>query len=132
MLEARQKAYEHYGIDPDAYMGEYRHGDEFCPVCRAHYTTTKQAHCDLELARAKDMDELGYPARFCFHCHKAYPSIIDRGAICPACDRRQARLSTQVERDRASWGTGEYVPDGLGCVEKLPRWSVHWNGNPDG
>jgi RNA polymerase subunit RPABC4/transcription elongation factor Spt4 len=135
VLEQLIKAYEHYGIDPSTYDEAYQHGDTFCPVCGVHYTTMPLPRCDLELARAKDMEAEGFPARFCHHCHMAYPKATDRGAICPRCDRKQARISDEQQRRAKprSWDAlNAYVADGVGCVEKVPKWMVDFDGSPEG
>jgi hypothetical protein len=109
-------AFDHYGIDPadPKYEVAGSHSD-YCRACRAHYDTTPVATCDLELARAADIEAEGFPARFCFHCHKAYPAAIDKGAICPACFRKKKQPPRRPRRRRK---TG-YIEDGFGCVEKV-------------
>jgi hypothetical protein len=122
-------ALEHYGIDPEdpKYEVAGSHSD-FCPACRAHFDTTPVATCDLELARAADIEAEGFPARFCFHCHMAYPAAIDRGAICPACRRKDDRRDALSKRRVRRYDPlNAYVADGVGCVEKVPKWMVDWD-----
>ena len=127
------EAYDHYGIDPESYGEVYSHGLDWCPVCSVHYTTNPLPRCDLELARAADMEAEGFPAKFCPHCHSGYPAITDQNGLCPACRRKDNRKKEALSKRRArhNSGSGGYVPDGLGCVEKVPSWMVDWDGNPD-
>lgn len=130
-------AFEHYGIDPDEYGETVDYGGlDWCPVCSVHAATDPLPRCDLELARAADMEAEGFDVKFCPHCAQGYPAITAKGGLCPACRRKdiqkKAELSRQREGRRPSrvGGAYVYVEDGLGCVEKLPQWMVDWDGNP--
>ena len=106
-------AFDLYGIDPEP----------------------DTARNELEQARAADMERHGFPARVCVRCKKAYPKMFDCGAICPGChnfDRKyDAKLREQMKRRRPS-SRGDRVPDGLGCSERVPAWTIHYGGRVDG
>jgi len=123
------EAYKHYGIDPASYDDAYQHGNTFCPVCLVHYTTMPLPRCDLELARAKDMEAEGFDVNFCPHCHQGYPAITAKGGLCPRCRQKDQRKKEALRRGRPSRydPLNAYVADGVGCVEKVPKWMVDWD-----
>lgn len=121
-----------YGFDRDdpVYRKRTPHeqGRESCPVCRIHDARDRRYPCDVMLARARDMEEAGYPATFCRSCSYAMPVRTGQEsawmAKCWSCERAEA----EYRRQRRT-GTGTYVPDGLGCVEKVPSWMADFDGN---
>ena len=135
MVERIAKAYEHYGIDPEAY-GETMAGIDldWCPVCGVHSASSPLPRCDLEIERAFDMEREGFKAKFCPHCAQAYPALTAMGGICPACRRKdikkQEELSKQRESVKHPFRSGVYIDDGAGCVEKVPQWMVDWDFDP--
>lgn len=131
------RAFEHYGIDykDRKYDQERGYSGGWCPACRSHAISSPWPLCDLEIARAEDIREHGFEARHCFHCRKAYPTMLDRGSICPACRRKQQKrddeFEAQLARRQVERKTdGIRIADGFGCVEKQPRWAVEWAGDP--
>jgi hypothetical protein len=122
------KAYEHYGIDPSTYSDKYVHGSKMCWICGMHYTSMPIPRCDLERARADEMRQLGFEAGFCLRCSHAYPRQVGYAGCCPSCNYKLDRGPHAPSA--VSAGAEAYVPDGAGCVEKLPRWMVDWDGNP--
>lgn len=102
------RALEHYGIN------EHR----------------ADAPAELEQARRSEMEALGHETRLCCRCRKAYPAALRKDALCPVCYRFEA-ANTQRVRSRRGKVAGRRVPDGLGCTERLPSWSIDWDGNPD-
>jgi len=130
----------HYGIDPaEAKYEPHRgQGREWCSFCAMHPVDSPQPRCDLEQARAKELEAWGYEVSVCLHCKCAYPQMFNRAGLCRSCHHRQIkndrRLREQATKRRISSDTGAWVrvPDGSGCTERLPRWSVEWNGSPDG
>ena len=120
-----RSALAHYGIDPsDPDYGIYRaDGSQLCRVCKTHGETTKQLACDLETARAEEMERLGFEAAFCSGCRQAFPALLSEKTIrpkCPSCTR-VARLPLSG-----------YVSDGLGCVEKQAPIEREFDHRPVG
>lgn len=138
--EKTLRAFDHYGIDPNErkYNEHSAPRGGWCSACSKHSASNPFQLCDLEIARAADMAEHGIEARHCFWCRTAYPTMFDRAALCPRCqkksDEQQRRVSEQIRRNKnrfnRSDGTTVRVPDGLGCTERLPRWMVEWDGDP--
>ena len=134
------RAFKHYGIDPDErkYKGYSAPSGGWCGACSKHSNSNPFQLCDLELARAADMAEHGFEARHCFWCRSAYPVMFDRAALCPICQRKDdeqtRKVAEELKQKRAvpSSQDGAFVrvDDGLGCTERLPRWSVEWDGDP--
>ena len=137
--ERIKAAMAHYGLDwDDPIYDANRTGNPhmgWCTVCHRHYEDRHTRFCDLEKARRDEMQQLGYLARTCFHCNHVYPAVIDRGGICPACKVKQDRRDAAVRRKfpkSFTWSSdGVRVPDGAGCSEKVPRWMIDWDGNPE-
>lgn len=106
-------AFDLYGINPD---GDGRKSE-------------------LEQARAADMERHGFSARICTRCRRAYPEMFDHGATCPTCHdfqtRQDAKVRQQIHRGRHT-SRADRVPDGLGCTERVPGWTVHYGGRADG
>ncbi len=78
-----RKACAEYGIDPsDPVYNTDDHydrgGESRCRVCIGHVKDHRRARCDLELARASEMDD----PRICVHCRRAY----DYRSCEPDCD----------------------------------------------
>lgn len=142
MPSSQEKAYAHYGIDPEGYSDTFRYGDHsWCSVCANHYAANPLPRCDLEAARAEDIEAEGFDVRFCPHCRQAYPWLISKAGLCPACRKRDDLKSAEIQRQLderrknspfRNTGAAVYIPDGVGCVEKVPRWMVDWDGNPNG
>ena len=138
--ERMKAAMAHYGLDyDDPIYGRDRLGNPYkgwCTVCVRHYDDRRTRFCDLEKARREEMQDLGFTCTTCFHCHHVYPRVIDRGGICPGCkvkqDRRDAAAQRRYPKSFARASFEVRVPDGAGCSEKLPRWMVDWDGNPNG
>jgi threonine synthase len=88
------------------------------------------AVAELEEARRSEMETLGQEACRCSKCRKAYPTALRKEALCPICFRFEAANTARI---RSNWSRsgGRRVPDGLGCTERLPDWSINWDGNPD-
>lgn len=127
----RLRGAKFYGIDPaDPVYRErvpYEQGRKSCPVCQLHDARRRSFPCDVELARAADIEASGYPATFCQSCARAMPKRNDQfefAAKCWVCE-----ASTRQARPRSRNG-GAYVDDGNGCVERVPSWMVEWSGNP--
>ena len=137
--ERMKAAMAHYGLDYDdlAYHTA-RPGNPYsgwCSLCHMHYEGSRNRHCDIEKARREEMQEMGYACTTCFHCRHVYPRAIDRGGICPACkvnqDRKDAAVRLRYPRRFGGISSGVRVPDGAGCSEKVPRWMIDWDGNPE-
>ena len=132
------QAFEHYGIDWTArkYQGGRAATGGWCKFCYRHSVANPYPSCDLEQARAAEMEELGFPARICFHCRKAHPVMFSEAALCPACkqaqDLRDAKVDRRSRRRSSVHGWSMRVPDGAGCSEHIPTWMVDWDGNPNG
>jgi hypothetical protein len=132
------RAFEHYGIDyrDRKYAGTRAQSGGWCPACAKHSISNPFQLCDLELARAEDIREHGFEARHCAHCRSAYPTMLDKGSICPSCRRRQDRRDQKVRAEIAQRKRGfkhsssVRVPDGLGCTERIPAWMADWDGDP--
>lgn len=139
--ERQLAAMAHYGIDPTdrKYFGGRAQTGEWCGFCANHSTSNPRPLCDLEQARAAEMEELGFPGRICFHCRKAHPVILSHAALCPACqraqDNRDQEASRRINRRRrpssSADGWSVRVDDGAGCTERIPRWMVDWDGRPE-
>ena len=103
----RMAALDFYGIDPES----------------------DEAGIELEQARVADMERLGFEARLCVRCRKAYPTMFDCGAICPGCHdlitKRDAPLKRHIGRGLIKHNR---VADGLGCTERVPDWTTHLGG----
>jgi hypothetical protein len=113
------KAANHYGFtrhDP-VYKKRtpYQKGRTNCPCCGLHDAGDRTYPCDVQLARAADIEAEGYPATFCRRCSSAMPTR--EGQIVPICWHCQDPPKAHQPRVRNG---GAYVDDGLGCVEKLP------------
>lgn len=86
-----------YGIDPDDRIYDrtfdtgYR-GGPLCRVCNGHSPDSPRARCDLELARAAEMDD---PC-FCPSCRKAFDRLTEPSAA-PGARRYRCRVCR--ERD---------------------------------
>ena len=135
------RAFKHFGIDPesDRYHAGRAQSGEWCSFCHLHSENTPRVLCDLEKARAAEMKELGFEASCCFHCRRAYPKMFNKAAICPHCQRvqdaRDALVAKTLRRRnpvKNLASSGRRIQDGLGCTEKVPGWTVGWDGNPDG
>jgi len=134
------RAFDHYGIDPDSdrYRPGRPQGGGWCDFCVQHSKNTPRILCDLERARAAEMAELGFESSCCLHCKRAYPKMFNKAAICPRCqtlqDARDAEVRKKLRRPKSGTITssGRRIDDGLGCTEKVPAWTVGWDGNPDG
>ena len=134
------RAFKHYGIDPEArkYKGYSAPRGGWCGACAKHSASNPFQLCDLEIARAADIEQQGFEARHCAWCRMAFPKMFDRGALCPVCDgknqERDRRVSEELKRikskPKSQDGLYVRVPDGLGCSEKLPSWAVEWDGDP--
>lgn len=135
-------AMAYYGIDANdlKYSGGRSQTGQWCGFCARHSASNPTPLCDLEQARAAEMEELGFPARICFHCREAHPVMFSHAALCPACkraqDERDQKVSRQIARRRRRRSSADgwtvRVDDGLGCTERLPRWMIDWDGNPEG
>lgn len=129
-------AFAHYGIDPEdrRYGGGRAQSGGWCTHCALHSTSNPRPSCDLEQARAAEMEELGFEARGCAHCLQAFPVILDRGRLCPGCYRAQEARDEAVRQQisgKPRLQSGR-IPDGAGCTERVPNWMVDWDGNPNG
>ena len=116
-----RRAIKLYGLDPsDPDYGIYRRdGSDLCRVCRSHGETTKRLPCDLEMARANEMEGLGFAAAFCRGCRQAFPEMLaddEANPNCPAC--------RPVNSMRG------YVSDGHGCVEKQHPSERYFDSRP--
>jgi hypothetical protein len=103
----------------------YRKGQRQCLVCRDHFVDDRRFPCDVEMARARDMESVGYPATFCRGCSRAMPVRSDQSDWLPKCWRceRAMAKSRRVRR----LGSTVRVSDGLGCSERLPAWTLDPN-----
>ena len=138
--ERTMRAFKHYGIDPDErkYKGYSAPRGGWCKACLKHSASNPFQLCDLEIARAEDIEEHGFEARHCFWCRKAYPLMFDSGGLCPICrqksDERDRQVAEELRQNQSTPNSREgafvRVDDGLGCTEALPRWSVDWDGDP--
>ena len=131
-------AFQHYGIDPadPKYRGTRAQAGGWCAACSKHSVSNPFELCDLEIERAKDIEANGFAARHCFHCRTAYPTVLDRGSICPICQRKQDAQDERVRREMAEQkrfvfrSSGVRIDDGFGCTERVPEWMVEWDGDP--
>jgi hypothetical protein len=130
----------YYGIDPTdwKYQRVRAQTAGWCSFCAQHSVDNPRPLCDLEKARAAEMEELGFPARSCAHCRKAHPEMLSKAMLCPACQIAQAKKDAEALRRVKGCattsrldGASVRVDDGLGCTERLPRWTVDWDGNPN-
>ena len=90
---------------------------------------------ELEQARAADMERHGFAARVCIRCGKAYPQMFDCGAICPGCHNFDLKYDAKIrEQMKRRWRSsrGDRIPDGLGCCERVPAWTIDYGGRVDG
>jgi len=118
-------ALAHYGIDPDDFVYRFGRpaGPGWCEACRLHPANLPLPNCDLEQSRAWDIEDEGYPAAFCFHCHSAFPAMLSVGALCPRCQRTARKREAELNRPWTRKNpTIVRVPDGVGCTEAVPRW----------
>lgn len=120
------RAADHYGFDRNDPIYKHRHRDRRkgrkpCPSCGLHAATERNYPCDVQLARAADIESEGYPATFCSRCSIAMP--VRTGQIvarCWYCENAPKSRRPQIRNG------GAYVDDGLGCVEKLPSHVLSW------
>ena len=131
----------YFGIDPTdrKYQGVRAQTGGWCDFCALHSVSNPRPRCDLEQARAKELEAIGYEVAVCFRCKCAYPKKFAHAALCPPCHQRQVEgdriVLERTKKDRTSNSHGSSsvrVPDGLGCTERVPRWTVDWDGNPNG
>lgn len=109
-----------YGIDPadPIYNAEdhFDRGGERCRICLNHPKHHRRATCDLEAARAAEMDD----PRMCFTCRRAYDfrscePVAETGwfGTCGECQAKEARLVEQLRKrhreDRLSPARAQYV-----------------------
>ena len=116
-----RRAIKLYGLHPsDPDYGIYRRDDSpDCPVCRTHGQSTKKLSCDLELARANDLEQLGFEATFCHTCRQAFPAMLSSSLArpqCPACER--------------VFGFSRRQDDGFGCVDRIHPSERAWDRRP--
>jgi hypothetical protein len=119
---------DYYGLDRNDPVYKERHprgrGIDYCPSCGLHPATERNYPCDVFLARAKDIEAAGYPSTFCRKCSRAMPVRGGQSEWLPECwycERAKAR------RHRVLDDGGVRVPDGLGCSEKVPAWTLEPN-----
>ena len=122
---------EFYGLDcEDPVYQEripYERGRVDCSVCRVHDARERRFPCDVMLARAADMEALGYPATFCRSCSYAMPVREGQRSWqtkCWHCEAQEHRT-----RHRGVSAGSVRVDDGHGCTERLPSWMVDWDGD---
>lgn len=125
------KAGKFYGFDPADPVYRQRapreSGWRLCRTCRCHNERDRSFPCDVMKARARDMEADGYPATTCRSCGYTMPVRLGQSPYDPRCFYCE-RMAEKHRRPRGRDG-GVYVPDGLGCVEKIPGWMVDWDGN---
>jgi predicted nucleic-acid-binding Zn-ribbon protein len=121
------KSADYYGFDRNDPVYKtrtpYEKGQKQCPSCGLHAAQDRNYPCDVQLARAADIEAEGYPATFCRRCSGAMPTRNDQ--VIPLC--WFCTNPPQAHRSRIRNGA-VYVDDGVGCVEKVPSWMAEWDG----
>lgn len=111
-----------YGFDRTDPVYAERHprgrGVEMCPACQIHPATERNLPCDVAKARASDMEAEGIPATFCNSCSREMPVRSGQSEYFPKCWRCER---FQAKRRRVVDGAVR-IPDGAGCVERVPAW----------
>ena len=110
------RAGEAFGLDPEDPVYKERAGTGgLCRVCHTHRADDRYFPCDVFQARAREIEAVGYPATHCRTCADAMP--VREGQIIAKC--WSCETPKRKPRHLDGW-----ISDGVGCVEKVPVWTV--------